>query len=56
MTAFVERTGVEVDQFKSQSDIVDEHFIFMYFRDRSEGFPTPLVVLGRRSDNKSVLN
>ena len=56
--AFVERTGVEVDQFKAWSDIVDSYFIAMYFRDRSEGFPTPaLVARGDDSpDNKSVLN
>ena len=56
--AFVERTGVEVDQFKAWSDIVDSYFIAMYFRDRSEGFPTPTLVARSDdpSDNKSVLN
>ena len=56
--AFVERTGVEVDQFKAWSDIVDSYFIAMYFRDRSEGFPTPALVArgDNPPDNKSVLN
>ena len=56
--AFVERTGVEVDQFKAWSDIVDSFFIAMYFRDRSEGLSTPTLVTRRDhpSKDEAVLN
>ena len=56
--AFVERTGVEVDQFKAWSDIVDSYFIAMYLRDRSEGLSTTTLVarVDSSSNNKTILN
>ena len=53
----VERTGVEVDQFKAWSDIVDSYFLACISEIGVKDSPHPLVAWATiRPDNKSVLN